>query len=130
MDPALEAACARAVAQVRDLELLVLHGSRARGDAGPRSDWDLAFLGGGALDASELLAVLVSALATEEVDLADLSLGSAKLRFDVARDGRPLFEGRPGRWHAFQLEAAHFWCDAGPVIQAANRALLHGLGAA
>jgi len=109
--------------------LLVLYGSRARGDAHDASDWDLGWLGAPELDAPSLVTELVRLLDTEAIDLVDLARASGKLRFDVARDGVVLFEDRPGRFEDFQLAAAHHWCEVGPIIQAANRDLLDRLEA-
>ena len=86
-----------AAADLPGLCLLVLHGSRGRGDAGPRSDWDFAYLADGQLDPTELLARLTVAVGTDAVDLADLSTTSALLRFRAARDGVALLERPPAR---------------------------------
>lgn len=112
------------------VELLVLHGSRARGDALPSSDWDLGYLAaqGAEVDPVALLDVLTSTLGTDAVDLVDLRRGSALLRFRAARDGIALIETRPEVFLDFRLEAARFWCDAGAVIRAAQAEVLASLG--
>jgi uncharacterized protein YutE (UPF0331/DUF86 family) len=56
-DPLL-LAIADKVRATRGLELLLLFGSRARGDAGPHSDWDFGYAGSPALDVAGLMAVL------------------------------------------------------------------------
>jgi predicted nucleotidyltransferase len=106
------------------LDLLVLFGSRARGDARPDSDWDFAYLAGGSLDALALRADLADALGTDALDLVNLDRAGGLLRFRAARDGTALFERRPGLFARFQYEAASFWCQAGPVIQRAYERLL------
>ncbi len=111
------------------LTLLVLYGSRARGDAHEGSDWDFAWQGSEDVDVAALVTDLVRILEVEAIDLVDLERATGKLRFDVARDGVPFFEDRPGRFAAFQLAAANHWCEVGPIIQAANRALLDRLEA-
>ncbi|MDD7941972.1 nucleotidyltransferase domain-containing protein [Actinomycetospora lutea] len=113
--------------------VLVLHGSRARGDAGPDSDWDLAYLAdsrGDALppDPVGLLALVADVLGTDAVDLVDLADASALLRFRAARDGVLLLQAEPGAFLDFRLEAVRFWCDAGPVIRAAQADVLAALG--
>lgn len=108
------------------VDLLVLHGSRARGDAGPSSDWDLGYLG--PADPAALVAAAVELLGTEAVDVADLARASALLRFRAARDGVALVERSPEAFLQFRLDAVTFWCDAGPVIRAAQDDVLASLG--
>lgn len=112
------------------VEVLALHGSRARGDAGPNSDWDFGYLAApsAAVDAVALLARLTQLLGTDAVDVVDLDCASALLRYRVARDGRVVLERRPGAFVEFRLEATRFWCDAGPVIRAAQAEVLEELG--
>ena len=69
------------------LRLVVVFGSRARGDATARSDWDVGYLGSELLDREGFLADLVAALGTEAVDLVDLDRASGLVRFRAARDG-------------------------------------------
>ena len=107
------------------MDLLLLHGSRARGDAGPRSDWDVGMLG--EADPVDVAAVLARILGTDAVDVVDLAGASALLRFRAARDGVLLQERRAGASLAFREEATRFWCDAGPVIRAAQEQVLAGL---
>ena len=116
------------------IDLLVLHGSRARGEAADVSDWDLAYLAEANTDADAdadpgaLAAALTRVLATDAVDLVDLARASALLRFRAARDGVVVLERTPGRFVEFQEEAVRFRCDAGPVIRAAQDDVLAGLG--
>jgi predicted nucleotidyltransferase len=117
-----------AAADLPGVRLLVLHGSRGRGDAGPRSDWDFAYLADQQLDPTELLAKLTVAVGTDAVDLVDLSTASALLRFRAASDGVALLERPPGAFLQFRLEAVRFWCDAGPVIRTAQADVLAALG--
>ena len=114
---------------VSGLQLLILHGSRARGDGGPSSDWDLAYLAGaGPTDPIGLIAAVTSAVGTDDVDVADLASGSALLRYRAARDGVALLERTPDAFLDFRLVAVRFWCDAGPVIRAAQADVLASLG--
>lgn len=115
-------------ADVPGVRLLVLHGSRARGDAGPRSDWDFGYLADERLDPASLHARISVAVATDAVDLVDLAGASALLRFRAARDGVPVLERPAGAFAEFRLEAVRFWCDAGPVIRAAQADVLAALG--
>lgn len=104
------------------LQLLVLHGSRARGDHHEASDWDLAHLGDP--DHLGLLADVTAALGTDAVDLADLERASGLLRFQVATDGVLVHEAAPGVWDTFRLDAAIHWYDVEPVVRAAHADLL------
>ncbi|HEY2223966.1 type VII toxin-antitoxin system MntA family adenylyltransferase antitoxin [Actinomycetospora sp.] len=108
------------------LELVVLHGSRARGDAGPTSDWDLGYLG--EADPAALIAAAARLLETDAVDVVDLARASALLRFRAARDGIALVERSSEAFLQFRLEAVRFWCDVGPVIRAAQDDVLASLG--
>lgn len=122
------------LARAAGLELLVLFGSRARGDERPQSDWDLAYLAPrplsrsqGAVDANGLLADLVLALGNDRIDLVDLRTASGLLRHAVASQGQLVYEGRPGAFQEFQIEAARFWCDVRPIMEASYAAVLDGL---
>lgn len=110
------------------LRLIVLHGSRARGDDGPHSDWDLAVQGDSAPDLLLLAATLASALGTDRVDVVDLARASALLRYRAARDGVVLLERPAGAFEQFQLAATLFWCDAGEVIRRAQADVLAAAG--
>ena len=109
-----------AVATARsDLQLLVLFGSRARGDAAAGSDWDFGYLGAPETDRAALSAALMAVLGTDRVDVADLERATALLRFRAARDGVAVFEHSPGRFLRFQEEATIMWCDMEAVLQRA-----------
>lgn len=108
--------------------LAVLHGSRARGDGGPASDWDIGVVTGGGVDLAALTADLTAALGTDAVDVVDLGRASALLRYRAARDGVALLERTPDAFLEFRIEATRFWCDAGPVIRAAQECVLADLG--
>jgi predicted nucleotidyltransferase len=96
-----------------DLKLLILFGSRARGEADPSSDWDFAFL----LEpdrpterqpfwfpGSELPDTLCQVLQVSEdaIDLVDLSTCSEITAHFVARDGQVIYEKIPGEFAQFQ----------------------------
>ena len=54
------------------LDLLVLFGSRARGDFRADSDWDFGYMAGPDFDPLALAADLGRVLASDRIDLADL----------------------------------------------------------
>jgi hypothetical protein len=61
------------------------------------------------------------------VDLVDLAGAGALLRFRAARDGVLVLERRHDAFLDFRLDAVRFWCDAGPVIRAAQADVLASL---
>ena len=113
-----------AVAHLDGLRLLVLHGSRSRGDEHARSDWDFGYQGDARLDPATLHVALTQTLGTEQIDLTDLDRASGLLRIQVAQRGRSVYEHAPDAFEAFVLAAALFWCDAEPVIRRAHEAVL------
>lgn len=112
------------------LRLLVLHGSRARGDARPGSDWDFAYLATPEFDADALLANLGEVVRSDAVDLADLSRASGLLRFNAASDGIAMYESESGAFEQFQLDAISTWLDMAAVLGPAYDERLERLAAA
>ena len=110
------------------LRLLVLFGSRARGDPHEASDWDFGYLGSSTFDPDRLLPALIRTLGTDRVDLADLRRAGALLRFRAARDGQPLYEAAPDEFARFWLDAVSFWCDVAPMVREGYEAALARLG--
>jgi predicted nucleotidyltransferase len=110
------ASCRTLAAATPGLELLILHGSRARGQARPDSDWDFAFAAAATFDPDDFLGRLVETLGADRVDLADLSRAGALLRFRVAQDGVVIFERQLGAFERFWFDAVHTWCDLAPVL--------------
>src|SRR6476660_9864364 len=98
-----------------DLTLLLLFGSRARGDSHPGSDWDLGFLARPGFDIDRFLGRTVRLLG-DHVDLVDLAHASGLLRFRAAGEGQVLFQSEPGCFDRFWLAAVSFWCDAQPIL--------------
>jgi predicted nucleotidyltransferase len=109
------------------LRLVVLFGSRARGDATARSDWDVGYLGSEPLDREGLLADLVAALGTEEIDLVDLDRASGRVRFRAARDGVVAFQAVDDAFARFWFDAVSYWCDMGAIIRAGYEDVLEEL---
>jgi predicted nucleotidyltransferase len=92
---------------VPDLVAAYLFGSRARDEAGPASDYDIAVLVGRPLDSQfrwalqEELAVLVHA----NVDLVDLRRASTVMRVQVLKDGRVLVDNDRSARELFEATA-------------------------
>jgi predicted nucleotidyltransferase len=112
-----------------DLDLLLLFGSRARGDSHPGSDWDLGFLARPGFDVDRFLGRAVRLLGSAHVDLVDLARASGLLRFRAAADGKVLYESKLDRFGDFWFEAVSFWCDAQSILKAGYEAILERLPA-
>lgn len=106
------------------LELLLLHGSQARGDDHPLSDWDFAYLADPSFDPAALLADLVLGLETDRIDLVNLQGASGLLRYRAARDGFVLHQTTPETFERFWKAAVTFWCDAEPILRHGYDAIL------
>lgn len=99
------------VASENEWDLVVLHGSRARGDASTRSDFDLAIMPclqlegrmrGAALAAAERLA---RELGRSDLDIVWLPEASWLLQQEVAKQGVALFEAHAEAFSCFQANA-------------------------
>ena len=107
--------------------MLILYGSRARGDAGRRADWDFGYLAEEAADVPGLLAALVETLGDDNVDLVDLDHASGLLRFRSACDGVLVYESELGVFDRYRLEAASFWCENSAALERGYAATLEAL---
>jgi uncharacterized protein len=117
----------KAASTIEGLRLLVLFGSRARGDHRGDSDWDFGYLGSIALDADSLLATLVTSVGSDRIDLVDLARAGGQLRFRAARDGMPLHAADASEFPRFWFEAVSFWCDMHPILRAGYEQVLSDL---
>lgn len=122
-DPAL-APVIRLAREASGLRLLVLFGSRARGDVYERSDWDLGYRAGPEFDPDAFRVEATHHLGTEAVDLVDLDRANGVLRFQVASEAQVLFEADPDAFADFWFQAVSFWCDARPILEAGHRDVL------
>lgn len=101
--------------QVPYLKLLVLFGSRARGDHDANSDWDFAFLCDeelrkqyekGGFDFLRILGVLqqIYKLGDDQIDAIEMKECSDVLAHNIAKDGQILYELEPGEFERFQQQ--------------------------
>jgi uncharacterized protein len=113
----LQSAIPKILEQVPYLKLMVLFGSRARGDNAPSSDWDFALLfdedlrkqyeSGGGWNCFRSWAVLqqVLGLGDDEMDWVDLKDVSELLAHAIARDGVVIYESEPGIFEQFRQQS-------------------------
>jgi len=99
--------------QAIGVELVVLFGSRARGQQRPGSDLDLGVLFRPTivdpLDLLDRVQDLISADAP--VDLVSLNDADPLLQREVAMDGEAMFQGYPGAFEEFRLRAIKLFMD-------------------
>lgn len=94
VDPPIADALRSLLADRRDIRVVLLFGSQARGTAGPTSDIDIAVDAPG-LDLLDLGAFLAGAL-NLEVDVIDLDEAPIPLLERILRDGIVVHEGYRG----------------------------------
>lgn len=128
----LRGAIERMAADRPGVRLIVLFGSVARDQASPTSDADLGILGGAFWDQLGVGADLGSLLGREP-HVVDLATSSEVLRYEVARDGRPLYESDATVWPRFRADAIVRYLDFQPVLaicaEGARRRLRREAGA-
>jgi predicted nucleotidyltransferase len=114
--------------ETRGLDLLLLHGSRARGDDHEGSDWDFGWIGGKKFDLLGFLAELTAILKTDDIDLADLSRANGLLRYLAAVDGVLVYERHEGAFDDYRVRAVGFWLDIKDIVAPGREEFLAGLG--
>ena len=95
------------VEKLPNLKLLILFGSRARGEHRPDSDWDLAIsydeanrethikeISNDYLTSLSILSELFE-INRDSIDLIELDRCSPLMKYQVARDGKLIYEGEP-----------------------------------
>ena len=111
----LRAEASRLGREAAGVRLIVLFGSVATGRAFPMSDVDIGFLGAGFWDSLRIGADLAR-LCTREPHVVQLDLAAELLRYEIARDGVPLFECEPDVWPRFRAEAIVRYLDFKPTL--------------
>ena len=104
------------------LKMLILFGSRARGDTHAKSDWDFAALFDNeqreacvkdtAFGWFEVPSILgdIFEINSEEIDIVELNRCSALITHFIARDGILIYEEIPGEFYKFK--ESHLKTDA------------------
>jgi predicted nucleotidyltransferase len=98
------------VEKLPNLKLLILFGSRARGEHRPDSDWDFAVLYGERSDRKDISSLLkiytlleqAFEIPDDKIDVVDLKECSPILAHYVARDGQLLYERETGIFEGFK----------------------------
>ena len=101
--------------EVAGVRLIVLFGSVARGRATPMSDVDVGILGAECWPGLRIGAELAY-LFQREPHLVELDTASELLRYEIARDGVPLFERELDVWPRFRAEAIVRYLDFKPTL--------------
>ena len=115
VDNGLLDALRSALSPVSTLRLVVLFGSRARGDARPDSDVDLAVSFGTApslLDLGDVVSRCESAtsLRVDVVELDGLPSSKPALAYEIARDGAVVVDTEDGFWR-YRARAFSLYLD-------------------
>ncbi|NCR54787.1 MAG: nucleotidyltransferase domain-containing protein [Microcystis aeruginosa L211-07] len=98
------------VEKLPNLKLLILFGSRARGEHKPDSDWDFAVLYEERSDRKDISSLLkiytlleqALEIPDDKIDVVDLKECSPILAHYVARDGQLLYERETGLFEVFK----------------------------
>ena len=120
-------ALGRAARSTGGLGLLIVFGSRARGDARPDADWDIGYVANEPADIPGLLAAVVETLDDDRVDLVDLGSAGGLLRYRAAREGRLVYEAVAGLFDRYRLDAVSFWSDNASLFEGGYDDVLESL---
>lgn len=117
------------------LKILVLFGSRATGKTNVNSDWDFAALYDEELRKSSckdkafawfqvpLLIGQVFDLNSDKIDVVELNHCTPLLGYQVARDGKLLYEKQPGNFINFQRQAWKIYADTAKFRKAQRQSI-------
>ncbi|MBI4173147.1 MAG: nucleotidyltransferase domain-containing protein [Candidatus Aenigmarchaeota archaeon] len=114
------------------VEMLVLFGSQARGDAHKSSDVDIAYLAPGGLSLrreAQLAAALSHACHAKDIDLVPLRHMQPLLAYQVAKSGKVLYEGRRSLFNSFSLYAIKLYHESRPLMAMREERLRQRVGA-
>ena len=112
----------RSLCEKHGVQLAIIFGSRAKGEAGSDSDWDLAFWINEEMQKMDrqnlaqlkrnLIKDLCNHLNTSLIDLVILNRASPFLRYQVAHNGRPVYQEKEGDFAAFVSLAIRSYSDS------------------
>lgn len=116
------------IAKKHGLALVVLFGSRARGDAREKSDFDIAYSSIAPLPFNEENTMAVefhSVLKTSDVDIVNLSTASPLLLKKIADEGIPLYEAKESLFNSLYLYAMRIYRDSAALGEMRRDYVLH-----
>lgn len=117
------------------IKMLVLFGSRARGDIHTNSDWDFAviydekqrldYVKDNPFSWFELPAKIgqIFQINSDIIDVVELNHCSPLIGYHVARDGKVLYEGEPGSFLKFQCKAWKLYADTAKFRKAQEESI-------
>lgn len=90
--------------EVSHIRILILFGSRARGDHNEQSDWDFAVLYDRSYNILKIYRALSEAyrIPEERIDVVDLDRVPELITHHIARDGQLIYEREAGTFADFQ----------------------------
>ena len=106
------------VAKKHGLALVVLFGSRARGDAREKSDVDIGFLTPRTIDYRERYEVteaFIMIFKNRNMELVDLAHVPPEVNRQVVNEGVVLFEARSGVFDRFSVNAYRRYVETKPL---------------
>jgi predicted nucleotidyltransferase len=125
---AVETCLREALEQIQAVELAVLFGSCARGEAHSASDVDVGVrVSEQDVDELRRVELVLGRAAGRTVDVVPLDSSPPLLRFEIARDGKVLIERRPYAWADFRARAMLDWWDWAPTARMIHAAAVRRL---
>ena len=114
MKPRIEKDKLAALCQKHNIQLLVLHGSQAKGNARDKSDIDIGILSQGKLDLDHQIALLsdFGEIFGEKFDPVFLNGAEPLISYQVALYGKPLFEEKEGTFQRFKIQVIARYMDS------------------
>jgi len=100
--------------QKYSIQLLILHGSYATGNAASESDIDIGILGGKKFDSGSKIDILedFSEVFGDKFDPVFLNGAEPLISYQVAIHGKPLFEATDGVFQLFRIQAVAKYMDS------------------
>ena len=114
MKPKIEKDKLAALCRKHNIQLLVLHGSQAKGNARDKSDIDIGILSQEKLDIDNQIALLsdFSTIFGEKFDPVFLNGAEPLISYQVALHGKPLFEEKEGIFQRFKIQVIARYMDS------------------
>ena len=114
MKPKIEKDKLAGLCRKYNIQLLVLHGSQAKGNARDKSDIDIGILSQEKLDIDNQIALLsdFSTIFGEKFDPVFLNGAEPLISYQVALHGKPLFEEKEGIFQRFKIQVIARYMDS------------------